>query len=106
MTNTEKRDLAKKNIVDFINKNSYLDLDGTLKEEYKYKSNLFFSTRSNGNVGDEEYGEEDYCHAIKIKKTLMELFSEDIEDIEIETVDEWVHLTVNLKIIVTETPKN
>ena len=74
-------------ILSFIKNVSYLSHDEDISETH-----FLFSTRVNGSVGDEDYGEEDYTHAIDVKKKLLKEFN-DIT-VEIETIDEWVTLNV------------
>ena len=73
-------------IISFIAKHSYLDADDI------EGNTLSFATRDNGNVGEEEYGEEDYTHAITLKSKLLNEFKNIT--VEIDTIDEWVILTI------------
>lgn len=86
----------KKDIQKFMNSTSYMDLDGEIEKDYLDDNNLLYATRSHGDVGEEEPGSEDFKHAYEIRKKLYELFPNDIQNVEIEDVDEWVHLTIIL----------
>lgn len=52
-----------------------------------------FSTRENGNVGDEIHSEIDLADATKLGDELSEKFGVNPD---IETVDEWVHLNIEV----------
>jgi len=56
---------------------------------------ILYGTRENGSVGDEEAGREDWREAVRLKKVLLKRFGQAIE-VEVSTVDEWVHLEVSL----------
>jgi hypothetical protein len=74
------------NIKRFVNDNSYLEFD-------KIDGNvLVFYTRKNGSVGNEEASEIDIVEAKKIGRLLLKNFSKIT--VNIEEVDEWVHLNV------------
>ena len=83
----------KNKINNYLKEHSYLELDGDIDLHYSDSDILDYSTRRNGNVGDEEFSYEDYEHACLMKKNLLKLFSD--VDIDIETVDEWVYLNVS-----------
>ena len=51
---------------------------------------LSFSTRENGNVGDETPGKEDFKKAHELAIDIKKSF--DIVNVEISSVDEWVYL--------------
>ena len=51
---------------------------------------LTFSTRENGNVGDEEPGEEDIQMAHRVAGDIRHQY--DVKNIEVSSVDEWVYL--------------
>jgi hypothetical protein len=55
-----------------------------------------FSTRENGNVGDEEHSDIDYQDAKRIEKILLDKYRGKIST-DIETVDEWVHLNIEIR---------
>ena len=57
---------------------------------------ITFVTRENGDVGEEDYGEEDWEDACRTSKHLLNKFRGKIKT-DIYTVDEWVYLTVNIK---------
>ena len=59
------------------------------------ETNINYISRQHGNVGDEEPGQEDIDNAYTIKRNLMEMFNGEIT-IEIETVDEWVDINIEL----------
>lgn len=54
-----------------------------------------FSTRENGNVGDEEHSEIDFKDAERMEKILLAKYRGKIST-EVETVDEWVHLNIEI----------
>lgn len=54
-----------------------------------------FSTRENGNVGDEKHSEIDYQDALRVEKILLNKYRGKIFT-EVETVDEWVHLNIEI----------
>ncbi len=85
----------KTKIAEFVKKHSYLNLDGIIEEHYTHEDTLSFETRDNGNVGEEEYGEEDYTAAENIQKLLNNTF--DNINIDIDVCDEWVILNVEVK---------
>lgn len=51
---------------------------------------ITFSTRENGNVGDEEPGEKDIQMAHQIAGDIR--YQYDVKNIEVSSVDEWVYL--------------
>jgi len=54
---------------------------------------LIIRTRENGCVGDEEHAEEDFQEALALERRLQHNFGDSIET-DVETCDEWIHLTV------------
>lgn len=56
---------------------------------------LKIDTRENGNHFEEEYSEEDYAAAQKLKQKLKSIWP-DLE-YELDTCDEWVILYVSIK---------
>ncbi|MFO7968828.1 MAG: hypothetical protein R6U15_01805 [Candidatus Izemoplasmatales bacterium] len=56
---------------------------------------LTFSTRDNGNVGEEEYSEIDFKEGLRLKKLLTKEFENKIK-INLEPVDEWVMLEITI----------
>lgn len=80
----------KQGIISYVEKNSNFDL------ENESDNFLSFGTREHGNVYDEEAGEEDIMAAYKIKKYIINIFNIDSNKIEVEVVDEWVMLNINL----------
>jgi hypothetical protein len=57
---------------------------------------ILFATRENGNVYNESAGRKDINEAIRLKNAIRKKYPNEFE-FEIETVDEWVHLTVSLQ---------
>ena len=51
---------------------------------------LTFSTRENGNVGEEEPGEQDIQMAHRVAGDIRHQY--DVKNIEVSSVDEWVYL--------------
>jgi hypothetical protein len=83
----------KDNIIEFVKNNSYLDFD---QED---DGALIFSTRENGDVGEEEPGQQDIAEAKKLRLLILQKFKSLTYNIDviIEIVDEWVMLTVKNK---------
>jgi hypothetical protein len=76
-------------IIKFIESNSTLTCDDNSESE------LTFSTRANGNVGDGEYSSIDKAETRKIALEAIAKFG-NIKG-RIETVDEWVMLYIESK---------
>jgi hypothetical protein len=77
-------------IINYITKNSWLSYDG--KEDNK----LIFSTRQNGSVYHEKHSPVDYKEAQRISNELKTtLFGKDLTS-NVDTVDEWVSLYVEV----------
>lgn len=87
-----------KQIIKFIDGNTYFDLYHddffTNNEEYEDENWVMFQTRDNGCVGSETVGQEDVAEAYRLKALVNEKFDHPFE-IEVEEVDEWVHLNIN-----------
>jgi hypothetical protein len=83
----------KQSVVDIVEKTQF-SLDGDLIEHYSDTNELEFRTRENGNVGDETPGYEDIEAAYNLQRELMDL--ETVSEVNIEEVDEWVHINVIL----------
>ncbi len=79
-----------KEIKAFVKSNSYFEENGDESETH-----VGFTTRENGDVGEEEYSPLDYDEAIKVKKLILEKFKG--VEVEIETIDEWVDIVVTIK---------
>ena len=78
----------KQKIVDIVEKTQF-EL-----EHYSDTDTLEFRTRENGCVGSETTGHEDVAVADTIKAELTNL--DFVYEVEIEEVDEWVHINVTL----------
>lgn len=77
-----------KEVAEFAEANAnYFDIDEVRIDH------IYLATREHGNVGDEEYGEEDYQEAKRVKKLIEEKFAP--AEVEIETCDEWVSISIN-----------
>ena len=87
---------TKKSIAVLIDDKSYLELDGEVGKHYADSDILYYRTRRNGSVGDEKFGAEDLMAAEQIKEKILEKFKANIDCISIKTVDEWVHMQVQL----------
>jgi len=74
-------------IKNFIESNSWFEV------EEAENGFVMAATRDNGNVGDEEVGEKDMQKAYELKKLIEDKFDATCE---VEEVDEWAHLNVNL----------
>jgi len=88
----------KLNILEKIMKNSYMDSGEKINSTIP-RHNHTYSTRKNGNVGDDVYGQEDYDHAEEMKKRILEFAPDDFsdKDIEIFTFDEWVSIVIRIR---------
>ena len=84
-----------KDIVNYIHKNSWFQLDGDL-EDFDDGDELLFATRDNGNVGDETFGQKDWDEGQRLLVDLMREFGEKINGFNLDTCDEWVNLTIIL----------
>jgi hypothetical protein len=85
-----------------MNKPTLEELDKFICKNFGYGScdemdddSLLYSTRENGDVGEEEYSEEDYNALVAEKKILLKKF--DNINVSVSTCDEWVMLNVKLK---------
>lgn len=78
-------------IKEWIKQNTQFEADDENAEE-----EVLFTCRDHGNVGEEEFGEEDYEEAQQIEVFITENFP--LCTSEIETVDEWVHITININL--------
>lgn len=76
-------------IIDFVD-----NFDTTVSIADERDDFISFSTRENGDVGNESPGKEDIIDVKRLKSALSKQFNNI--DMEIEIVDEWVHLNVNL----------
>ena len=74
----------KESIITHVERNSWFTHYET------YDNTLTFSTRENGNVGDEEPGEKDIQMAHQIAGDIRHQY--DVKNIEVSSVDEWVYL--------------
>jgi len=77
-------------IIDYVENNSYMNYEGHEGDE------LLFATREHGNVGDETPGQKDIQHVRDLAKELRATCGNIIRVIELESIDEWVHLRVRL----------
>jgi hypothetical protein len=84
----------KQKIVDIVERTQF-HLDGDLEEHYSDEDTLNFATRENGCVGSETPGHEDVMVADNLRKELIKL--DCVSEVEVEEVDEWVHINVTLK---------
>lgn len=76
-------------VKEFVLKNSYFE--GTNDDE---DSELRFTTRENGDVGNETPGEEDWQELIRIIRLLKSEFPDKLKCAG-ETVDEWTDLVIS-----------
>tara|TARA_R110000772_G_C13310268_1_gene440092 strand:+ start:23806 stop:24213 length:408 start_codon:yes stop_codon:yes gene_type:complete len=72
-----------KDVAEYIEDITYFDVE--LEEDC-----IYLRTRENGNVGDEEIGQEDEDEAYKVVKTVLDKFKDLVANVEF--VDEWVHV--------------
>ena len=73
----------------FVAKNSYLEVSDDDEDEVR------FTTRQNGNVGDEEPGQEDWNEIVRVAKLLKVEFPDQLKCTG-ETIDEWTDLIVRI----------
>jgi hypothetical protein len=73
----------------FVAKNSYLEVS------YDDEDEVRFTTRQNGNVGDEEPGQEDWNEIVRVAKLLKAEFPNQLKCTG-ETIDEWTDLIVRI----------
>lgn len=106
----KKEDLKQiKEAFEFVNKkgSTYMDLDDDPDfSEPNYVSKRYsfsFSTRQNGNIGEEKIGEADWAEAQRLKKTIKEKFPN--LKVDIQEVGEYVSLTVSTEEQKSETKK-
>ena len=80
-----------KNHSDIVNliedSNTYM----TLYDEVE-KDLIMYSTRENGNIGEELASDKDVDEAIRLKRIVESKFNNVV--VEVEEVDEWVHLNI------------
>jgi hypothetical protein len=79
-----------KEIIDFVEANSYFTYYGPEEEQ------LLFNTRKNGSVGEEEASQIDIQEGRNLARKLLKEF-QNIQ-VQLEIVDEWVHVTVKEKV--------
>jgi hypothetical protein len=84
---------------EFVNQVKKFMEDNSYFEFYTVSPNndIEYSTRQNGNVGDEKYGEADMEEARRIKKLLKSKLPKIIKDVEFEGAEEWVFMNIKLK---------
>ena len=90
----QSKNYTKRDIYNFVLKNSYLQFDGEKEDLEDDIDELTFSTRENGDVGNEKPGQKDINQALSIKR-LLEYEFKGIKT-EINYVDEWVMLNIFL----------
>jgi hypothetical protein len=90
----QSKNYTKRDIYNFVLKNSYLQFDGDKEDLEDDIDELTFSTRQNGDVGNEKPGQKDINQALSIKR-LLEYEFKGIKT-EINYVDEWVMLNIFL----------
>lgn len=81
----------KRKLIAFVKKHSYFDYEEGNSDD----NQLAFATRENGDMTREEYSEKDWKEGMKIAKLLEEAFRDKI-NIELEVVDEWVLLDIEI----------
>lgn len=64
----------------------------SMEIEEVLEDSISLMTRENGDVGEEEYGEEDYADAKNVKAQILEEFPN--AKCRIDTCDEWVTLEI------------
>lgn len=69
----------------------------TLKREQDVRNVLNYATRENGDVGNEEYAEEDYQDALRVREYLLKQdYATEIK-VTLNTFDEWVLLSIGIR---------
>lgn len=66
-------------------------------EEDEGGKSLLYATRQGGSVGDETPGSDDIREAQAIRNAVLAQYGAGSVEVELEVVDEWVHITVSLK---------
>lgn len=102
----ERRKFAYK-IKEFTDKNSYLNCETDI-DDLNISETLNYGTRRNGIRDDkgDYYGEADLNEAKELKRKLLANFPQlKSDNIEIDTVDEWVNLYINFNVIIQEDKK-
>jgi hypothetical protein len=84
-----------KAIIDYIEKNTWFQLDGS-PEDFDDEDMLIFSTREHGNIGYETYGQEDWDEGKALLPKLIGEFGHLIRGQELTTCDEWVNIEIEL----------
>ena len=89
------------NIIKFVTSKSWFEFEDN--DIYSHVDNpqrnsniISFSTRQNGNVGSEQYGEADWDKGWEIIKAVEKHF--DILKGELDTCDEWVSVRIFMKV--------
>lgn len=78
-------------ITDFVKNNTYFG------KEYEGEDYVNFTTRRFGNISYGKYGDEDYDEARRIKKLVEEKFNNSTIKTDIDTIDEWVEITISIE---------
>ena len=81
MLTTEAFANLKKQIVDYVERNSWIELDGDI--ENFDGNDLRFTTREHGDVGAEEYSQKDYDEATRIMLEVMKMYNHFILQYEV-----------------------
>lgn len=90
----QNKNYTKRDIYNFVLKNSYLQFDGEKEDLEDDIDELTFSTRQNGDVGNEKPGQKDIAEALGMKIQLENEFPKI--KTELNYVDEWVMLNIFL----------
>jgi len=77
---------------------SWFDFDGDIEDLEELEEYFNFTTRENGNVGDETFGQEDWDEGQRLLLLIIETYGHLIESYELTTCDEWVTLELQLKL--------
>lgn len=76
-------------IEEYVKVNSYFDSECSIDEDGD--ETILFTTRLNGNVEDETFGDTDYRNGYKLVDLLNEKYDDKLR-FDLETVDEWIHV--------------
>jgi hypothetical protein len=76
-----------KNIIQFVKDNSYFSSESE-EDDDSYE----FTTRAHSSIFNEQYGEEDFREAMRLKKLIIKEFPS--YKVTIDTFDEWVNIIV------------
>ncbi len=77
----------------YVKNNSWFEED----ENEDVTKAVSFITRDNGDVGEEEAGEDDVKKAYEVGRALLDKYGKETISVNVEIIDEWVYITVIIK---------